>query len=86
MESIYWVLSWACHRRCVHCYDDRFRPYVRDELKAVINEGQLAWPKIIENLPDRFAFTDPKNPSRQKIGRIILAGGEVQPAIFSHPK
>ena len=77
MESIYWVLSWACHRRCVHCYDDRFRPYVRDELKAVIKEGQLAWPMIIENLPDRFAFTDPKDPSRQKIGRIILAGGEV---------
>ena len=34
MESIYWVLTWACHRRCVHCYDDRFRPYVRDELKG----------------------------------------------------
>jgi hypothetical protein len=77
LESIYWVLTWACHRRCVHCYDDRFRPYVRDELKAVIGEGQAAWPLILENLPDRFAFTDPRDPSRQKIGRIILAGGEV---------
>jgi Iron-sulfur cluster-binding domain len=77
MESIYWVLTWACHRRCVHCYDDRFRPYVRDELKAVIGEGQQAWPAIIENLPARFAYEDPKNPSRQRIGRIILAGGEV---------
>jgi hypothetical protein len=77
MESIYWVLTWACHRRCVHCYDDRFRPYVRDELKAVIGEGQAAWPKIIENLPPRFAFEDSKDPAKQRIGRIILAGGEV---------
>jgi hypothetical protein len=77
MESIYWVLTWACHRRCVHCYDDRFRPYVRDELKAVIGEGQVAWPKIIENLPPRFSFQDPNEPDRKRIGRIILAGGEV---------
>jgi hypothetical protein len=77
MESIYWVLTWACHRRCVHCYDDRFRPYVRDELKAVIGEGQAAWPKIIENLPKRFAYEDPKDPTKQRVGRIILAGGEV---------
>ena len=77
LESIYWVLTWACHRKCVHCYDDRFRPYVRDELKAVIGEGQAAWPLILANLPERFAYTDPKNANRQKIGRIILAGGEV---------
>jgi Iron-sulfur cluster-binding domain len=77
MESIYWVLTWACHRRCVHCYDDRFRPYVRDELKAVIGEGQAAWPLIIENLPKRFTYEDPKDSAKQKIGRIILAGGEV---------
>jgi hypothetical protein len=77
MDSIYWVLTWACHRRCVHCYDDRFRPYVRDELKAVIGEGQAAWPLILENLPTRFAFEDPKDPQKQRIGRIILAGGEV---------
>lgn len=77
MESVYWVLTWACHRRCVHCYDDRFRPYVRDELKAVIGEGQAAWPAIIENLPRRFAFENPKYPGKQRIGRIILAGGEV---------
>ncbi len=30
MESIYYVLSWLCHRRCDHCYDTRFRPYVRE--------------------------------------------------------
>jgi hypothetical protein len=77
VESIYWVLTWACHRRCVHCYDDRFRPYVRDELKAVIGEGQAAWPLILKNLPDRFMYADPKDANRQKIGRIILAGGEV---------
>ena len=33
MESIYYVMSWACHRKCVHCYEDRFRPYVRGELE-----------------------------------------------------
>ena len=38
MESIYYSISWACHRKCVHCYEDRFRPYVRDELKAVVEE------------------------------------------------
>ena len=31
MESIYYVAAWACHRRCDHCYEDRFRPYVRGE-------------------------------------------------------
>jgi hypothetical protein len=77
MESVYWVLTWACHRKCVHCYEDRFRPYVRDELKAVIGEGQTAWPRIIANLPDRFCFQDPKDPTKNRIGRIILAGGEV---------
>jgi len=29
MEAVYWVLTWACHRKCRHCYDDRFRPYVQ---------------------------------------------------------
>jgi hypothetical protein len=34
MESIYYVMAWACHRKCRHCYEDRFRPYVRGELEA----------------------------------------------------
>ncbi len=36
MESIYYVMAWACHRRCKHCYEERFRPYVRAELAGVL--------------------------------------------------
>ena len=42
MESIYYVISWLCHRRCAHCYDTRFRPYVRDERDAVVGEAVAA--------------------------------------------
>ncbi|MGF1462858.1 MAG: SPASM domain-containing protein [Maricaulaceae bacterium] len=81
MESIYWVLSWACHRRCAHCYDDRFRPYVRDELARVVGEGQAAYERIIANLPDDFTYLDPASPNpdgspSRRRGRLILAGGE----------
>lgn len=27
MDSIYYVITWLCHRTCEHCYDHRFRPY-----------------------------------------------------------
>lgn len=75
MESLYWVLSWACHRKCVHCYDERFRPYVRGALEDVIAEGEAAFAKIIAHLPDDMSFVDAQG-ARQP-GRIILAGGEV---------
>lgn len=81
MESIYWVITWACHRKCVHCYDDRFRPYVREELARVIGEGQAAYERIVENLPEDFTYLDPHRltpegaPQRRR-GRLILAGGE----------
>ena len=79
MESVYWVLSWACHRKCVHCYDDRFRPYVRDELEGVVREGELAFERIVRNLPDDFTYSHPFPDGRteRRSGRIILAGGEV---------
>lgn len=77
MEAIYWVLTWACHRKCVHCYDDRFRPYVRDDLKRVVGEGQTAYRAILNNLPDDFTFADPKDPNRRKQGLLVLAGGEL---------
>ncbi|MCP1336789.1 radical SAM/SPASM domain-containing protein [Futiania mangrovi] len=82
MESIYYSISWVCHRRCVHCYEDRFRPYVRDELKAVIGESLAAWPKIVANMPARMTYLDladplPEGGYREKTGRIILSGGEV---------
>ncbi|MBC7493151.1 MAG: radical SAM/SPASM domain-containing protein, partial [Novosphingobium sp.] len=75
MQSIYWVLSWACHRKCPHCYDDRFRPYVRDALRAVVSEGQAAWPRVLANLPDRMRWVDAKG--RTQPTTLILAGGEL---------
>ena len=77
MEAIYWVLTWACHRKCVHCYDDRFRPYVRDDLTRVVAEGQSAYEAILANLPDDFTYANSKDPSRRRQGLLVLAGGEL---------
>ncbi len=63
MESLYWVLCWACHRRCRHCYEDRFRPYAGAALEAVIAEAEANSPRIVASLPDR-------------LDRIVLSGGE----------
>ena len=82
MEAIYWVLTFACHRRCAHCYDDRFRPYVREELTSVIDEGRAAYRAIIDNLPDEMSFLDPRapqadgSPSRRRT-LLVMAGGEL---------
>jgi len=78
MQSLYWVLTWACHRKCKHCYDDRFRPYVKDALSEVVGEGQQAYLTIIDNLPDDMTWFDSANPEsdRQKT-LLILAGGEL---------
>jgi hypothetical protein len=75
MEAIYWVLTWACHRRCPHCYDDRFRPYVRDELKRVVGEGQAAYRKIIANLPDDMSYLDAMSTRKRSL--LVMAGGEL---------
>lgn len=75
MESIYWVLTWACHRRCAHCYDDRFRPYVRDGLARVVAEGQAAYVRILANLPDDMGWRDRDGARRRST--LILAGGEL---------
>ncbi|MBL8697423.1 MAG: radical SAM/SPASM domain-containing protein [Alphaproteobacteria bacterium] len=81
MESIYYVMSWACHRRCKHCYEERFRPYVRADLEAVVREAELNFPRIIANLPARMTYLDAGDPNpdgtpREKTGRVILSGGE----------
>jgi len=82
MESIYYVLTWACHRKCKHCYDTRFRPYVRNALEDVLTESDVHFRKVIANFPDSMIYKDPKhldadgNPE-ERVGRIILAGGEV---------
>ena len=48
MESIYYVMAWACHRKCRHCYEDRFRPYVRGELEGVVQEAERNYPRIVD--------------------------------------
>jgi MoaA/NifB/PqqE/SkfB family radical SAM enzyme len=75
LQGIYWVLTWACHRKCKHCYDDRFRPYVRDALTEVVGEGQAAYQKIIDNLPDDLSWVDDKRTRDRTL--LVLAGGEL---------
>jgi hypothetical protein len=82
MESIYYVLSFACHRKCVHCYEDRFRPYRRDELAALTEMAKRNFPRVIANLPDDMRYLDPEHDPAdggpaEGLGRIILSGGEV---------
>ena len=81
MESIYYVMAWACHRKCRHCYEDRFRPYVRGDLAAVVAEAEANFPRIIANLPERLTYLDQHDPRPdgtmpERDGRIILSGGE----------
>lgn len=84
MESIYYAMCWACHRKCKHCYEDRFRPYVRGELERVVAEAEANGPRIVANLPEDMTFLDLDSPDPdapegyvRKIGRIIVSGGEV---------
>jgi hypothetical protein len=75
MQSLYWVLTWACHRKCAHCYDDRFRPYVRGALTDVVAEGQRAYERVLANLPDDMSWTDAAGKRQPTL--IVLAGGEL---------
>lgn len=82
MESIYYVMTWLCHRKCVHCYDDRFRPYVRGALDKVVTESATNASRIVANLPDTMLYQDLEKLNDdgsypERPGRIILAGGEV---------
>ena len=84
MESIYYVLCWHCHRRCKHCYEDRFHPYVREDLESVVREAEINAPRIVANLPDTMQYLDrtqldDSTPSGFSIstGRIIISGGDV---------
>ncbi|MCU0226741.1 MAG: SPASM domain-containing protein [Bryobacterales bacterium] len=82
MESIYFVICYLCHRTCVHCYEDRFRPYHGEDLAAVIAQSRETAPRVIANLPERLSYLDwdtldaQGRPTEHR-GRIILAGGEV---------
>jgi MoaA/NifB/PqqE/SkfB family radical SAM enzyme len=82
LESIYYALAWACHRNCRHCYEERFRPYARGALEGVIAEAERNFPRVVANLPDRMIYRDLDDPGpdgapREKVGRVILSGGEV---------
>ena len=73
MESIYYVLTWLCHRTCPHCYDDRFHPYHGNELRAVVDQSAATAPSVIDNLPrasPTAIATTPRTP-----GQCHLAGG-----------
>ena len=81
MESIYYVMCWACHRKCRHCYEDRFRPYVRDGLAAVVAEAERNYPRIVDHFPERHTYVDldapgPDGSFPERTGRVILSGGE----------
>src|SRR5262245_39222646 len=62
MESIYYVMCWACHRKCRHCYEDRFRPYLREDLAQVVDEARRNFPHIVDNLPERMTYLDRDEP------------------------
>src|SRR5215468_9733363 len=83
MESLYYVTTFLCHRTCHHCYEDRFRPYYGAERERVVEESVANHARIIENFPDRMTYLDlhdcdpQTGRPREKIGRVILAGGEI---------
>jgi hypothetical protein len=74
MESIYYVISYPCHRTCVHCYEDRFRPYQGEELQAQVDLSQSVFPRVIGHFPPSMLYRDGE---RERTGTVILAGGEV---------
>jgi hypothetical protein len=82
MESIYYVISWLCHRQCPHCYEERFHPYHGAELTAVTDEARRNFERIINHFPESMRYQVPDDPAADgtipsKTGRIILSGGEV---------
>jgi hypothetical protein len=74
MESIYYVLTWLCHRTCPHCYEDRFRPYYGSDLDRVVTESRDNFRRVIDHLPEELSYQE---DGREKPASVILAGGEV---------
>lgn len=79
MESIYYVISWLCHRTCPHCYEDRFRPYYGADLERVAGEARANFRRVIANFPARMSYreADGGGGGAERTGTVILAGGEV---------
>jgi hypothetical protein len=64
VESIYFVMSWLCHRTCEHGYQERCHQYHGADLREVIRESGENAPRIIANLPDRMAYFDLADPDQ----------------------
>ena len=82
LESIYYVISWLCHRQCPHCYEERFHPYQGAELATVVGEARRNFERVIDHLPEHMRYRVPEATTAdgivpEKVGRIILSGGEV---------
>lgn len=77
MESIYYVVTWLCHRTCGHCYEEKFHPYYGEELREGVARSILALERAIPNFPATMRYRDRTDGMREKTGRVILAGGEV---------
>ncbi|MBM3833236.1 MAG: radical SAM/SPASM domain-containing protein [Verrucomicrobia bacterium] len=82
IESIYYVISWLCHRQCPHCYEERFHPYQGAELAGVAGEARNNFERIIDHFPEHMRYRVPEATAAsgevpERIGRIILSGGEV---------
>lgn len=82
LESIYYVISWLCHRECPHCYEERFHPYQGTELETVTSEARGNFERIIDHFPESMLYkvpdeTLPDGTENIRVGRIILSGGEV---------
>lgn len=75
MESIYYVMTYLCHRNCPHCYEDRFHPYYGEDLERVAAQSRADFGPIIANFPDSMLFRTAAGEAKR--GRIILAGGEI---------
>ena len=76
MESIYWVMTWLCHRSCEHCYEGRFHPYQGEELAGVVEQSRTLFPLVIPHLPSSMLYRE-RDSSQERRGSIILAGGEI---------
>jgi hypothetical protein len=76
VESIYYVMTYLCHRTCEHCYEDRFRPYYGGELESVLAQSRANFATVISNLPQRMRYLDWAD-GEEKTGSVILAGGEI---------
>jgi hypothetical protein len=56
MESMYYVMTFLCHRQCPHCYEPRFHPYAGKALDQVVSQSQANFRRLIDNFPDQMIY------------------------------